>query len=257
MLICLVTDAPRVVSQGDLFHAAVALEVSGRHIAEAWDIEPPAVVVIDREQRVPPGAVPIVFVDATSDQDFLAVHYFDAARGLPAARVYVPSCSGFNDGSASVVEAASHELELLVDPQCNLWLPHPDPERSRAGVEIALEVCDPTQDHYFVQSKGTQWRVSNFVTRWWFSADFRASPESFDPGLKSDHLGRLKPGEIGPQGYSVMRARKPDGHWFRWVEDAHSGHAATQLKPHKRSTLSRTNRRLTGTLPSHAEEAHA
>lgn len=238
MLIALISDT-QLVSPADLYKLGLALELNGQHCAAAWDKEAPAIVVIDREDKLPAGAHPFVFVDEASDQGWLAVHYFDPVRQVPAARVFVPTASGFNDGTASVAEAASHEVvEAMVDPRVNLWLPHPGP--GRAGVEMALEIADMPQDHYFVEAAGTRWRMSNFVNQFYFE------PGYLPPGTKVDHLGSLSgPGQIGPEGYAIVRARDAEsGKWVSWSEDARDNRDS--LAPHKLQPMARSVRRLMG-----------
>lgn len=224
-----------------LYWLAKALEINARHCAEAWEKVAPAVVVADREAGLPAGAIPVLFVDESADPGTLAVHYFDPLKSAPAARVYCMAGSGFNTGTNSVCEAASHEvLEALIDPRVNLWLDHPEP--AREGVQMALEVCDPVQDHYEIEVPGSsvKWRVSNFVTPYYFVREFITHPEWMEKGLKYDFLGTLsRPGSIGPDGYAVLR-RRDGSKWTTWAEDSFGSRAA--LASHKSDAMGRLRR---------------
>lgn len=210
-----------LLAPGDLRHLCWPLEQNGKHCATAWGLEPPAIIVADRKDLLPRYAHPIVFTDDKGDPGALAVHYYDPVRGGPAAIVYVDRASGFNTGSYSVTESASHEVvEALVNPRLNLWQPHPDP--ARVGVQVAREVADPTQDTYFIESRGTRWKVTNFVTPAWFDAAARDPllAERVRAGGGFDHAKRLsRPGEIGSEGYVILRERNEHG-WVMWFEDA-------------------------------------
>jgi hypothetical protein len=136
--------------------------------------------------------------------------------------VLVEHTTALNSGPYSVSETASHEI---LEPICNsmlaVWKPHP----TRPGVEVAYENCDPCQDTYPIRASGTDWLVSNFVTPFWFMSQYR-NPQAVltleraeDYGL--DWCMRLKaPGEIGPDGYAVLRERRPDGGWRQWAQGA-------------------------------------
>lgn len=209
--VVLVSETPDIKT-GELYELAKALRLNGQHCAEAWGHAPPAVDVIDKLGKIPPGAHPILFIDSTSEK-FLAHHYHDPLRNGPAARVFVPMATGMNRGRGSVAEAASHELvEMMVDPAVNLWVDMPgDP-----GIQVALENADPVQTHYKARVCGTDWFVSNFVTPFWFNGDLfnpEKAAEFRRRGGKFDHSGELQfAGEIGPEGYAILRIRDERGH---------------------------------------------
>lgn len=239
MIVALVSHTHRV-SARELYGLAKAMEINARHVNEAWDFaEPVAVVAVDREDDLPPGAWVIAFVDEGTDQTALAEHYRNVS-GVAAARVYCAKGSGLNDGEESISESASHELaEMLGNPNLVLWLPHP----TRPGVEVARELADPLQDFYEVETldadgRATKWKMANFVTRFWFM-----SPDSIGEAVNLDHAGRLSvPGEIGPDGYCVMRARAADCFYHQWLEDLGGKLDAAALSPRKRDAMARTHR---------------
>ncbi len=182
-------DESKGVTGGDLFSMASALERNAAHLADAWGIPAPTVELWPKRKALPPGWVPIYFVDETSDDPgSLAVHYVDMGR--PTGRVYVGNASGLNAGRNSVCEAASHELlEIMVNPYLKNWRPMP----GRPGWRVAMEVCDPVQTHYEID----EWRVANFVHPAWFGDH---------PNVDGyDHLGELTtPGHIGTSGYAIL-----------------------------------------------------
>jgi hypothetical protein len=219
MQVVLITET-KDVSLADLCRLAPALEQNGKHCATAWGVAPPAVDVISKREALPKGAHPILFMDASTDPTELAVHYWDVFRQGPAARVYTAKADGFNRGENSVAESASHELvEMMIDPQVNRWVDHPDPEFP--GVQVAVEISDPVQTHYFVAHGGTSWRVANFVTPFWFHAGLAREPMRLAAFLRGggilDWNRELSfPGEIGPKGYAITRSFIGD----TWVPQA-------------------------------------
>jgi hypothetical protein len=222
MLFALITDTKRI-SQTQLYGLSRALERNGKHCAQAWGKEPPAVVALDRKSGLPRGASPILFVDENSDPTTLAYHYYDPIRGTPASRVLVHRDSKFNDGNYSLCEAASHEmLEALLDPMINLWVDHPDPAQ-RADTQMAFEICDMTQEHYTITMRDVRWRVADFVTPAYFRQDIAEDPDKLArahaAGVRFNYCGTLsRPGEIGPEGYAILRQRSEYGGWRVWSE---------------------------------------
>jgi hypothetical protein len=212
-------DKAGLLTTRDLLVMARALDLNAQHRAAAWGFEPPVFVVRRDERQLQADEMALVFVTGEEgDPGALAVHFWDPFRGEPAGRVYVDRASGLNFGRYSVCESASHELEALNNPKLWQWRLHPDPQRAAAGVEIALEDSDPTQDTYEVVSpdewgRPVAWRVANFVLPAWFQ------PPTGEP-RRFDYAGRLsRPGEIGPEGYAVMRGPRAGGGREIWLED--------------------------------------
>lgn len=224
LLFALITETA-LVTPAELFRLCVPLELNARHCAVSWGLEPPAVVVIDARAKLPARCQPVVFLDSEGeDADALAVHYVDPALRGPAARVYCDRASGFRHGRYSICEAAAHEVvEALVDPFLNLWTDHPDPDRARLGVQVAVEVADPVQTTYALQHAGDTWPVANYVTPDWHRGrlyDPETRARFLTAGGLFDHSGELQaPGQVGPEGYAVLRSPKGDGFgWRTWSE---------------------------------------
>lgn len=209
----------KLITRAELYELSAPLEANARHCAKAWGKEPPAIVVVDKPEEMPRGCCPVIFLDdTTEDAGALAVHYVDPARFLPAARVYCDRSSGLRHGRYSICEAAAHEVtEALCDPYVNLWADMP----GRDGVQVAIEVADPVQTHYTIHYAGHDWPVANFVTPAWFDSrlwDTAARAAFLDGGGRFDHSGELhSPGQIGPEGYAVLRQRDDSG-WRTWSE---------------------------------------
>lgn len=245
-LFCLISETP-LVRYSELFRMANALETNAAHCARVWQKQAPAIVVVDDIGRIPGDCQPIVFTDKGGPDGVLAEHYYDPLLGGPACRVYVENAGGMNLGPDSLSSAASHEIvEALVDPRVDQWVDHP----TRPGVQMALEVADPVQDAYPLESHNTRWDVSNFVTPRYWDARLVGRPDLVqalkDRGEGLDWLGRIEaPGELLAGGYAVFR--KWDNlskTWNTWAEYGASGGSFTaQQLTAKRHPGSRTRRR--------------
>lgn len=228
MLFALVSATP-LVHTGDLYRMRRALEQNARSCAESWSLEPPAVEVFPPGAILPAWCTPVVFVDEETDVGASAVHYVLPTL-LPAARVYMQRASDLLSGDWAASVSASHEImETLVDPGCDQWRDHPDQERK--GVQIALEVGDPVQSAYVISGPVDDVSVSNFVTPLYFD------PYGATKG-KLDMSGELrKPGEIGPQGYAILRSATE-----QWLESS-EGRLSRHPKPGATHPWARTVRR--------------
>ena len=96
-------DETQKYSASELYSLKEALEINGADCAKAWGLERPAIDVIDRVTNLPRDMVPLVFVDA-EDPGTLAEHWYDALRGMPAARVFTANDSGLTKGRYSALE---------------------------------------------------------------------------------------------------------------------------------------------------------
>lgn len=204
LLFALITETA-LVKESDLYAIARGVERGARDCAEAWSVEPPAVDVFHARRALPDGCCPIVFIDDTTDPNALADHYWDLVRLLPACRVWPARASGVTLGTTALSVLTSHEVnEALVDPECTDFPPHP----SRPGVHVALEVCDPVQDEYVVETANGPIAVANFVLPSYFDArlaDFGAALAYRDQGGAFDFKGTLGfAGQIGPSGYLIL-----------------------------------------------------
>jgi hypothetical protein len=251
VIFALVSETP-LIKPSDLYAMVEPLRVFLSNVAEAYMDEAPAsVVLIDRSARVPQGAMPIVFVEDGDDVNTLAQHYYDRVRDVPAGRVFVANSTGMASGSASVFESLCHEMgEIRCNAYLAVWFDHP----TRRGVQVAYECCDPAQDTYVIEHNGSKWPAANFVTPHWYRKELVGRPAMLaelerDFGFGLDWCKRLRePGEIGPEGYAVMRRAKSDGTYETWSEDAAGLLDARSRKlARKRDPLART-RRLGGSL---------
>jgi hypothetical protein len=174
VIFALITET-RLVSASDLYRMKPALEQSARDFDRAYENhDGTRVVVIDKDALLPDGCYPIVFVEDGTNPGTLGEHWFDAKRGVPAARVLMENASGLNSGRYSASEVASHELlEAKANPMLGTWFRHP----SRPLVEVPHEPCDATQDHYAVRVGNTDWNVSNFITMHWYRSDLVGNPQ--------------------------------------------------------------------------------
>lgn len=241
----LISETPDVTT-ADLYRLAGALEINGRHCAEAWSKQPPAIDVIEHRRKLPRGVHPIVFVDGSDTVGSgLAHHYYDPLRSGPAARVFCGKSTGFNRGRSSAAELASHELvEAMVDPMVNLWIDHPEPDR-RESVQMSLEIADMVQTHYMVEARGDTWPMANFVTpdyfRQWLAENPQRLAAFFEAGGKLDWCGEIKrPGQIGRSGYAILREPRASGGWRVWPEDWRGKRASMDPTKGKAHVFSRS-----------------
>lgn len=206
LLFALVTQT-KLVSPAELYHLVRPAEMNARDCARAWSVEPPAVVICDQVEKLPLGAIPVVFLDDDTDPGALAVHF---PGGY--SRVHVDRSGALLNGYESVLEGACHEvLEALIDLDCNHWVKHP----TREGVEIALEICDPLQTVYPITIGQESYACANFVLRRYFEPP---NP-NYPPGATFDALGELDgPGYVGPEGYVILRKKNALGDWDNWIE---------------------------------------
>ncbi len=217
----------------ELYPLCEALEAGVAPCCEAYGLPRPAAVIHNDPAAIPEDFEPVVFVADDTDPGALAEHFPGGA-----SRVYVNRTSALIQGDDSAFNGACHEgCEAPVDPGCDQWRPHP----TRPGVEVALEVCDPLQDSFELDVKGVTYPAANFVLPSWFD------PNGVAP---FDHAGRLTaPGQVGPQGYVVLRDPTTGDTWLEGPDGA-----LPKLSAEKSAKLahpmSRTNRRLGGFLPS-------
>lgn len=178
------------------------------------------------------GMVRIVFTDGRSRNDnTLAVHF--VANGRPEARVYVDASSGLNTGRTSACESASHEIaEIIANPWITEWVDAP----GQPGLYVARENADPVQTSYpssFKDPSGKPWQLANIATPWWFGMPCGMFDVDGRPVYDLGHeLGY--PGEIGPEGYLILR----DSNWrvtHAFGSEALAVHGATPGKPGGRS----------------------
>lgn len=158
-------------------------------------------------------------------------------RGIPYGIVSIKLSEALNQPWSHTF---SHEaLELLSDPQCNLLVegPHPQRERRKERVFRWYEVCDPVQTEFY-EIDGQV--VSNFVLPLYFTEDDeRSGRNAFHHHPKA----RLASFGVNPGGYVGYYDPKEGSHQT-WAaeEDA----VAQSLLATKRAVaaIGRTNRRI-------------
>jgi hypothetical protein len=150
----------------------------------------------------------IIYIVRDPDPRYLGMHARHA-NGTPFGFV-------FRQVTPNWTVALSHEaLELLADPECNLYCkgPHPDPAEGGREVLHWFEVCDAVQsESYLIDNVA----VSNFVLPLYFTGG-----EELDG--RNDFLatrtasGRLRSFSVNPGGYvGYCDPLAPGGsqHWF-------------------------------------------
>ncbi len=130
----------------------------------------------------------VVLIDGSGQEEYEAFHDVSKA-GLPYEVVDVRATL---DAGDKVSAALSHDvLEMISNPDANLWVEHPDGEYF-----VWRELCDPVQGQNYSIDIGAPEpiEVSNFVYRQYFGAA--------GDGKKFDHMGLLSaPFEISQDGY--------------------------------------------------------
>jgi hypothetical protein len=144
--------------------------------------------------------------------------------GIPNGYVFTEIARKLNENWSVTL---SHEaLELIADPQLNLFAkgPHPHPMEKRREVFHCFEVCDAVQaEQYPIDGVD----VSNFVLPLYFTYD--ADRNADEPGSRNDYLGTknkqtgktLASFSVNPGGNSVVW--DPDQRiWYTYTPDSHS-----------------------------------
>lgn len=233
----------KLVTAGDLHHLALPLERSLGRCAAAWGRAAPAVVVHKSEDKLPRWVHPLLALDSSVDPQVLADHYWDPLRSGPVGRIFAESAQSFNGGPRALSVLFGHEAcEALIDPQINLWVPWPGPD-SRPNVDLALENADPLQTAYTEYFDGAPWSMANFVYPEYFERDYSRDDvlmRLFESGGKLDESGELRrAGQIGPDGYIILRDRTTGQVWYEFATEA----GRARLLEHDKSPLSRTAKR--------------
>jgi hypothetical protein len=206
---------------------AVATQVQ-LDAAPLWDRAPAAVVFYTDAAAVPAAAHGIAIVDTIQDQPkgLLGFHTEDQGGklwGVVPAKPVLDNGAQVTIGDWSVSSALSHEvLEMLVDPNCNLWA------NDGKGSAYTLEVCDPVEAPSYTVNGVS---VSNFVTPSWFDPLAPATAQF-------DKLGQLtSPFSILKGGYVVCESAGTPQQEF-------GGEFPNWRKEMKTGPLARTRRRL-------------
>lgn len=206
---------------------AVATQVQ-LDAAPLWDRAPAAVVFYTDPTTVPPTAHGIAIVDTIQDEPkgLLGFHTEDEGGklwGVVPAKPILDNGGQVTIGDWSVSSALSHEaLEMLVDPNCNLWA------SDGKGSVYTFEVCDPVEAPSYTVNEVS---VSNFVTPSWFDSLAPATAQF-------DKMGQLtSPFSILKGGYMVYESAGAPHQDF-------GGEFPDWRKEMKTGPLARTRRRL-------------
>lgn len=150
----------------------------------------------------------IIYIVREPDPRYLGMHARHA-NGTPFGFV-------FRQVSPSWTVALSHEaLELLADPECNLYCkgPHPDPAERGREVLHWFEVCDAVQaESYLIDGIA----VSNFVLPLYFTGGEELDGRNDFLGTRTAG-GRLRSFSANPGGYVGFCDPLVPGrsrHWF-------------------------------------------
>ena len=112
------------------------------HVAPAWNLIPPQIVVFERKEQIPDDADVLTILDRSDRPNHVGYHRV-APDGRPYLRVFVHSIlirgGELLTGSLSVSNVMSHEIcEWSVDRFLNLWVDGPDGEYA---LEILRSGC--------------------------------------------------------------------------------------------------------------------
>jgi hypothetical protein len=220
MLISVVNLAPDKIKQTDLRRYARAVNYQlEHHVAPAWDMVAELEVVDRPAKRRDTRRIDrlrgdaVIYVDADSgDSEYDGYHEANG-RGIPYGVVFADIS---HDLGEDISVTLSHEaLELLADPQSNLLVPGPHPNRKeRRQVLFWYELCDAVQtETYEIKKvpavKGV--KLSNFVLPLYFTLGEQE-------GGRNDFLGNgLKSFGVNPGGY--VGYTNP-GNWVGGIFDA-------------------------------------
>jgi len=163
------------------------------HVAPAWNMIPPQIVVFDDKEQIPDDADILTIVDKSDRLGHVGYHRV-SPDGRPYLRVFVHPIlihgGELLTGSLSVSSVMSHEIcEWFVDRFLNVWVDCPDGQYAR-------EICDPVaEDTYEIDGVS----VSNFVYRPFF---YPQAPLT----SRFEHLSRVKgPFTARPGGHMHVR----------------------------------------------------
>jgi hypothetical protein len=219
MLIAVLNYSTHVTAaQASTMTRAVSWQVNN-HLCPAWGLLRPAITYYRNVEDVPPGAIRALIADTADVAGALGYHD-QGPDGAPYLRCFVdvtlaaggsilgPGIAVSVDTALAVSTVLSHEIvELLGDPECNLWAQRGD------GLLICRELGDPVQGTSYNVTVTTGKRhelvaVSNFVLPAWFDT----APGD---GARFDQLGHLSaPFTLEAGGYQIWTDGKQYGNEF-------------------------------------------
>lgn len=173
--------------------ATLAIEKQLReHVAPAWGMVAPTVILSRGEEPRDPEACPLVIFDDADQANALGYHDVDGS-GRAYGKVFAKTTK---DNGGNWTTTFSHEAcEMFIDPSCQAW------DVGTDGRLHAREVCDATEADEYSVSVGDGEAVVTVSNYLWPAYFNPASPA----GTKFDHLGLLiaPSPEKRPGGYSI------------------------------------------------------
>lgn len=202
MLISVVNLTEGAISQAKLRRYARAINHQlERHFAPAWDMVARLEVIDLPAKRRDARRIDklrgdaVLFVEANVRESEYDGFHEANARGIPYGVVFVDLAEALEEELSVTM---SHEaIELVADPQSNLLVPGPHPDRSkRRQVLFWYELCDAVQDESY-EIRGV--KVTNFVLPLYFTLGEQKGGQNDYLGRRSKY--RLESFGVNPGGY--------------------------------------------------------
>jgi hypothetical protein len=176
----------------------------------------------------------IIYIVRDPEPRYLGFHQRHA-NGTPFGFV-------FRSVTPNWTVALSHEaLELLADPECNLYCkgPHPDPAEQGREVLHWFEVCDAVQtESYLIDGIA----VSNFVLPLYFTGGEELDGRNDFLGTRTEN-GRLRSFSANPGGYAGYCDPLEAGSSRQWFPDARAENNWAHKKERVPPVFRRADRR--------------
>jgi hypothetical protein len=176
--------------------------------------------MIKRTTKVPAGVMIINVKDKTDLAGAAGYHWTE--DGLPVTYVFAKDDMADGQGIDGLSSTLSHEvIEMLVDPDVNLYAVGVDPKDRRKKALFGCEACDPVQgNRYTIDGVA----VSDFVYPEWFE------PERTE-GERFNYMNTLEtPFSLDANGYAsilVLSTRKWGDRWGPERKTAPGRHRST------------------------------
>jgi hypothetical protein len=173
-----------------------------------------------------PPTTPILFIEDNADVEGALGYHYETADNKTLGVVFAGTILEYGgsiltsaNGEFTVASVLSHEaLEMVVDPNVNMWADGPDIEY---GWQYCYESCDPVENDFYSitvrlprQGRTPAQRyvvsVSDFVLPAWFDSQ---APN----GVRCDFLNLLTtPFGLRPHGYMIVRDPAAGDVYFVW-----------------------------------------
>jgi hypothetical protein len=162
-----------------------------RDVYPSWGLKA-ELRMIRKAARVPSGVMIINVRDKSDVKGTAGYHWTE--DGLPVTYVFAKDDMAHGRGLDGLSSTLSHEvIEMLVDPEVNLYAMGVDPKDRRKKALFPYEACDPVQGNRY-RIGGVA--VSDFVFPEWFEPE---RPE----GERFNHTDTLKSAfSLAPKGYA-------------------------------------------------------